>query len=491
MQWAESLFLDDAGEAKGHRDEVNDRWFIGVGDSFISDGGQHRSFSTLWWEAGRYLQIEVTTADEDLLIERLSVRETRYPLELESSVHLADDKWNAIIPVMMRSLQMCAHETYMDCPYYEQLMYVGDTRLEALVTYVTSRDSRLPVKAVELFGRSVDGSGLTASRFPARGRQVIPGFSLYWIAMVHDLALWKGEREVVSRCLPRIRTILETFLARRNSDGLVCIPEGWHFVDWVPSWPHGCPPMGSQRICGITSWQLVGALRQAAELETWAGLETFAAHYRMVAGEVAQATEKAFYDESRGLMADDLAHTQWSEHANAFCLLSQTLSPERSKTLARTMEEAGESLARATIYFSHYYLESVARFGSMEAFFERLELWSELLPNGFKTTYETPGNSRSDCHAWGAHPLYHFFATVLGIRPSSFGFQSVVIRPRLGYLSAASGSLVHPQGVIDVCFSCRGGEMHASISLPPGVDGRMETTDSVRALRSGEQSMVL
>jgi hypothetical protein len=36
--------------------------------------------------------------------------------------------------------------------YYEQLMYVGDSRLEALITYVISTDERLPRKAV----RSLD-----------------------------------------------------------------------------------------------------------------------------------------------------------------------------------------------------------------------------------------------------------------------------------------------------------------------------------------------
>lgn len=491
IHWAESLFVDRSGEVKGHRDEVDGRWFRGVGDSFIADGGQHRFFSTLWWEAGRYLEVVVTTDSEALVIERLGIRERRYPLELESSIDLPDGNLRAIIPVMMRSLQMCSHETYMDCPYYEQLMYVGDTRLEALVTYVVSRDSRLPIKAVELFGRSVDSSGLTASRYPAQGRQVIPGFSLFWISMVHDLALWRGERQIVSRCLPQIRAILEAFLAYRNADGLVRIPEGWHFVDWVPSWTNGCPPIGSQRVCGITSWQLVLALRQAAELENWTGVKALADHYRTQADEVARVTEAAFYSKTRGLMADDLNQQHWSEHANAFCLLAQSLSPERAKDLARSMEKAGDNLAQATIYFSHYYLEAVARFGSMESFFQRLELWSELLPNGFKTTYETPGNSRSDCHAWGAHPLYHFFSTVLGIRPSAFGFQSVVIRPRLGNLASGSCSLVHPQGSIDVSLERDKGGMSVSITLPSGVDGIFEMEDSVFALKPGLQSFRL
>ncbi|WP_372490084.1 hypothetical protein [Chitinophaga sedimenti] len=28
-----------------------------------------------------------------------------------------------------RTSRLCAYETYMDCPYYEQLQYIGDTRI--------------------------------------------------------------------------------------------------------------------------------------------------------------------------------------------------------------------------------------------------------------------------------------------------------------------------------------------------------------------------
>ena len=48
-----------------------------------------------------------------------------------------------LAPSMLRTLLMCMHETYMDCPHYEQLMYLGDTRIQMLITYALSDDTRI------------------------------------------------------------------------------------------------------------------------------------------------------------------------------------------------------------------------------------------------------------------------------------------------------------------------------------------------------------
>jgi len=79
---------------------------------------------------------------------------------------------------------MCAHETYMDCPYYEQLMYDGDTRLELLTTNVMIRDHRLVKRAIELFNFSRRNWGFVNERFPAYLPQHSPTFSMIWALML-------------------------------------------------------------------------------------------------------------------------------------------------------------------------------------------------------------------------------------------------------------------------------------------------------------------
>ena len=490
IEWAESLYADAESDDKGHRDDVDGKWFRGAGDRFTADGIKNRRFSTLWWQAGRYLRVDVTTAGEPLILEKLALRETRYPLECEASFCFSDTRLEGLLPLLVRSVQTCAHETYVDCPFYEQLMYVGDTRLEALLTYTMTADPRLPVKAIRLFGDSCDHTGLTASRHPARGRQTIPGFSLWWIAMVHDLALWRGERVVVVSCLPRIRGILDAFLAHRRPDGLVRVPDGWHFVDWVPSWERGCPPLGRDHCCGITSWQLVLALRQAAELEAWAGEAALGKRCENLARELGAATEKAFWNPRRGLMADDPAHLHWSQHAQCLAILSGHLAPEQASRLADTMQR-DPSIAHTTIYFSHYLLEALAATEKGDALLSQLTPWFSLAENGFRTTFESPGHTRSDCHAWGAHPLYHYTASILGVRPSDFGYGEVTIRPQLGAMTHAAGRLVHPRGPIETSFSRSEAGIQATIALPSGLQGTLIHGPQSYPLQSGSQSLFL
>ena len=78
----------------------------------------------------------IATQGQPLTLEGLRLHETRYPLGMESTFSASDPRLENTIPLLVHGLQMCANETYFDCPYYEELQYGGDMRLEALVNYV-------------------------------------------------------------------------------------------------------------------------------------------------------------------------------------------------------------------------------------------------------------------------------------------------------------------------------------------------------------------
>jgi len=498
VNWAESLYADalaawwDIFHAqKGNRDAVEDKYYCGEGDVFRPDGGAGRVFENLWWKAGRYVEVLVETAGEPLVIQALDFLETRYPLEPEAEFHADDPRFAQTWPVMVRALQMCSHETYMDCPYYEQLMYVGDTRLEALVTYCLTRDDRLPRKAITLFDVSRFPHGLTQARYPCRSTQLIPPFSLWWCGMVYDYALWRDDADFVRARMPGVRAVLDAFLGYRNADGLIAAPPGWNYVDWTtdPAWHRGVPPDGEGGVNGILNWQFVLALTYAAALEDWLGEPEGAARYRRLVADTARATTAAFWNEARGLFADDRAGEHFSEHAQCLALLSGLVDADRQPRVTAGLL-AAEDLTRATIYFRHYLFEAHRQVGRVDQLLGRLPAWFALPALGFKTTREKPEPSRSDCHAWGAHPIYHCYASILGIRPAAPGFRAVTVQPALGPLTAVRATLPHPQGEIAVDFTQpEPGILHGVITLPDGVSGQLLLGDAVYPLHGGRQTL--
>jgi hypothetical protein len=111
---------------------------------------------------------------------------------------------------------------------------------------------------------------------------------------------------------------------------------------------------------------------------------------------------------------------------------------------------------------------------------------------GLTTVPETPEPTRSDTHAWSAHPNHGLLATVLGVRPAAPGFAAVRVAPALGPLRAAEGRVAHPGGDVDVRLA-RGadGALTADVTLPPGVRGVLSWGGQDVPLLAGPQRVVV
>ncbi len=484
---AESLYLrpEAMSHEKGHRDAIDGKYFVGVGDLFLPDGGPMRRFTPHWWQAGRYWEVTVETGAESLTLHALSLRETRYPLEMESRFQASDERLEAILPMLVRGVQMSCHETYYDAPYYEELMYAGDARLEMLLPYVMTPDDRLPRKAIRMFDSSRLASGLLQSRYPSWEKQVIPPFALWWVMMLRDYAYWRDDPDYVRRFLPGMRATLEGFQRFMDGDGLLHAPEGWNFMDWLDEWPEGVPPGGANGRSGVMNWQLVWALVQAADLEASLGEPELARLWRRRAEALAQQVTAHFWDESRGLLAEDEAKRHFSEHSQALALLSGLLDETHRARVGEGLV-TDPNLLLTSYYFSHYLFEAYRLLGRVDKLQERLTQWNALSELGLKTTVEKPEPTRSDCHGWSAHPLYHYFTTILGVRPGELGFRTVTIRPQLGGLAWARGALIHPLGEIGVEVRVEGDQLRARVTLPDGLTGVLHLNGRAIPLAAGE-----
>ena len=195
------------------------------------------------------------------------------------------------------------------------------------------------------------------------------------------------------------------------------------------------------------------------------------------------------WDTARGLFRDKPEGDTYSQQANVMAILTDAVAPaEQAALMERVLSD--KTLTQSTYYFSYYQLEALRKAGLGERYVDQLAPWRGMLDLGLTTVPETPEPTRSDSHAWSAHPNYGLLATVLGVRPAEPGFKRVRIAPHLGPLRRAEGQVPHPLGEIVVRLArTDGGGLRAEVTLPPGLEGVLEWGGKEAALRPGRQEL--
>ena len=191
----------------------------------------------------RYIQVKIRTADEGMSVLRYDYLSTGYPLQIRTKLRTSDESLNKIWDISVRTLQRCMHETYVDCPFYEQMQYTMDSRAEMLFTYSLGMDDRLARQCMDSFRKTQRSDGILQASAPAQGVNVIPGFSIFYILMVHDYMMYFGDPSLVREHFGCVDRILEYFHSHLTGKGLVGKTGGvlfqhkyWSFIDWCKEW---------------------------------------------------------------------------------------------------------------------------------------------------------------------------------------------------------------------------------------------------------------
>jgi hypothetical protein len=489
MRCAEAL-VDVKGQ-KGNRNEIQGRSITSTADVFVLDGASERLLRTHLFRTFRYLQLEVKTAGDPLTIHDLRSVFTAYPFRENASFKSSDPVLADLWRVGFRTLRLCSGDTFYDCPYYEQLQYVGDTRVEALISIYTTGDDRLMRNAIVSFYNSLMPEGLTSSRYPSAVRQIIPPYSLFWVAMIHDYWMNRRDDVFVREMLNKSDGVLTWFERRLRPDGILGPLEWWNFGDWSKGWPNGVPPGAVEGGSAFISLQFILAVRQAAEMFQAFGEPERAKIWRQKADRVARAVNELCWVESKGLYADTPEKKSFSQHVNSLAVVSKTITGDRArKVVMQVLDDP--SLTQCTFYFRFYVIRAMAAMGLGDRYIPELKPWRDMLELGLTTFAEKPEPTRSDCHAWSACPNYDFLALICGITPDAPGFHKVRIAPALGALQWAEGKMPHPDGEISVHLERKpGGAINAVVSLPSGLSGVFVWKGKDHQLVSGIQTINL
>ncbi len=479
LRYAEAL--SQPSHVKARRDDLSYGDVHGYSD-IVRPDGPRRSYEPFFWRTFRFLRLELTTAGEPLTIHSLEYVFTGYPFVALAEVETSDPQSRPIWEMCWRTARLCAHETYEDCPYYEQLQYAGDTQVQAMVSYVVAGDASLARQFLYQFDWSRRYDGLIRSRYPSRVPQIIPFWSLHWVMSLRDYWEYTGDHGTVQELLGGVMAVMDYFHRHRSPEGIVGRLDGWLVADWCPQWTaeldgNGVPPGCRTGQGAFASMITAAALNDAAELASVGGGDP--SEFRGRAESLRAAAHQVFYDEPRGLYRDMPGGETASAYTNVWAILAG-MPCDRAGLAEKVLRD--ERLCALTVFSTYFAWRALVRAGRYELMGELLRPWRRMLEMGLLTCPETPdfATTRSDCHAWGCGPMVEYVREVLGVRPAEPGYAAIAIEPKPAGLRFARGrvpltrvSAAEPARFVHVDWRIEGARLVFAARSPEGIPVRV------------------
>lgn len=469
--YAESrVFKEEGRIIKRRRDDENG---IIIGDYDLIEADGEIVFEPFWMKTFRYIKLELSG---DIRIESFDYLETGYPIEISDQYDFGNDKDNKLFEISVNALKRCMHETYVDCPYYEQLQYTMDTYEQIMFTYQLTTDKALPEKAIDDFAKSYRAGGLTQSRFPTNKSQYIPGFSLFFIFMLYQHYKRFSDKKFVRKYIHIADGILDWFLNRLDGY-MVERSNMWDFIDYADGYDSG--QILTREPIAVYSLMLVSALDKTSRMHNFLGSSI--SDYARMAENIKMEIKSRCFDAERGLYADSPSKGHFAQHTQIWAVLCGLEAGEKAKNILRKSMELD---CKATPAYMFFLFRAMEKAGIYYDFIDKyMSPLREFVDLGCTTTPELSGeNVRSDCHAWSAAALYEFTAKILGV---TYEDGTIYIKPFAGNRPYAKGEVAVPSGMVYCEWKNADGKFTIKIKLPDNKkailtmpDGSEMTVDS-------------
>lgn len=492
--YAENL-IADSRSPKGNRNEIDGKYTVGIKDVFIPDGGKDRIFRPASIRSFRYIQVDIETFDEPLIIENYYHVECRAPLELKAEFNTGNELADWIMDAGWRTVSLCAQDYLFSDAYYEQLQYAGNARMHNLALLTLSGDDSLTRNSLMQFDQSRIPEGLTRACYPGTLHLIIPSYSLIWIDQVHDYMLWKDDREFIARFEMGIRNVLQWFEQRMTQNGLLGPVDWWGALAWPRDYVNGEPPAISGGNSTLYSLHYAYTLRHASAVFSYLGNRAMARRYSYQADRICRAVNRLCKN-ADGFYTESPTNSQVSQITNIMAILAGAAVKQEARSLMEQLLETREWFGQVDLFLHLYLFEAMNKTGLQEHFFSELTEWQFMQERGLTTFAEIPlewgeKNQRSDCHPWSSAPNYFFFRTVCGINPLKPGHKEVEINPAPGDLNEISAVYPHHLGNIGINLKREESAFTGEVHIPPGMDAVFIRKGKKIRLNEGENKVEL
>ena len=412
-------------------------------------------------------------------VRMVRVLQSTYPQTGVGSFECSDKKLEEIWRVGVRSVRCCSEDTYTDCPTYEQTLWVGDARNEALVDLVANGDPRLSEHCLRIIGRSLDRSPIVESQVPSGWQNLLPTWTFLWMRWAQEHYQLVGNKEFGREMLAFLDRNIAGMKKAINDRGLFAM-FGWNLFDWAPM-----DTPGDGIVTHINCLASLG-LTQCAQLARDLGDESKANDWDKAARGLADAVNKHLWSDAKNayvdcIHADGSISKVFSQQTQTAAFISGVATGDRATKCAAAMHNPPKGFVKAgSPFFMFFLLEALVREQKYDALIDTIrDYWGKQIDAGATTFWEMyhEGSgrlTRSHCHGWSAAPTFFLTQYVLGVQPIEPGYARVAIAPKLGNLAWAQGRVPTPRGVIECYWKNSDKAFELTVSLPAGVGSQID-----------------
>lgn len=433
----------------------------------------------------RYVMVTVRNASKPVWLYEVKAWQSNYPVAEIGRFHSSDALLNEVWNISQHTTRVCMEDTFVDCPAYEQVFWVGDSRNEAIINYYLFGATDIVKRSLRLVPGSKFMTPYYVNQVPSAWNSVIPNWTFFWAIACVEYYEHSGDELFAKEMWPHIRYTLDHYLQNRDERGLLFM-RGWNFFDWAPI------DQPNQGAVSPQNMFLVKTLRVSAQLASTAGDEAGAVEYRLIADQLREAVNLHLWSEERlayidCIHADGRRSDTISMQTQVVAMLCGIADGEREKLLAAyLLSPPAEFVQIGTAFMSFFYYEALTVMGLTDIMLEDMRRnYGMMIRYGSSTCYEgypklkdgeiDPRHlTRSHCHAWSAAPGYFLGSEILGVKRGDIGWNKVIIEPKpAAGVAWAEGAVPLPQGgSVEVAWTLEAGSktIELWVRVPDSID---------------------
>ncbi|HEY6505344.1 MAG TPA: alpha-rhamnosidase [Chitinophagaceae bacterium] len=408
-------------------------------------------------KAFRYVNM---VTDEGIRVDSVSMLYEYADVRENGSFKCSDAEINKIYEVAKYTFRLNTREFFIDGIKRDRWVWSGDAQQSYLMNYYLYFDNETVTRTL-LALRGKD---------PVTGHiNTIMDYTFYWFLGIYDYYLYTGDKNFITQFYPRMQSLMEYCLGRRNKDGLMeGMPGDWIFIDWADK-------LSKKGEVSFEQLLLCRSLETMALCASLANDNEGAGKYRQLSDDLKKKLFDIYWNENKQALVHSRVDGKQTEnvtrYANMFSIFFDYFNETQKQAVKRSVLLNDNIQKITTPYMRFYELEALCAMGEQDYVLKEMkDYWGGMLKLGATSFWEEYNPSKkgaehlamygrefgkSLCHAWGASPIYLLGKYYIGVKPTSPGYATYLIEPSLGGLEWMEGRVPTPNGAIGVTCSTK------------------------------------